>query len=110
MKRLISGLILAGIFMSAPGCTYLHNRGSDAMDMIDIGLTFSKDPQFAFYYDFVPIIPIGYGEVKGHFSGLGGGQFAGWMPHYEQSYGAILWGQEKVNFGTPPEELAALSE
>ncbi len=110
MRRLVAGLILAGLFFCTQGCAYLRNRGNDAKDMIDLGFTFSKEPKFAFFYDFVPVIPIGYGEVQGHFAGLGGGQFAGWAPHYEQSYGAILWGQEKVNFGTSQEDLDAMSE
>ena len=110
MKRLIGGFILAGLFICTQGCTYLHNRGNDAKDMIDLGFTFSKKPQFAFFYDFIPVIPIGYGEVQGQFAGLGGGQFTSGTPHYEQSYGAILWGQEKLSFGLSQEELDSLSE
>lgn len=109
-RRLVTCLILAGLFVCAQGCTYLHNRGNDAKDMIDLGFTFSNKPKFAAFYDFVPVIPIGYGDVQGHFVGLGGGQFSGWAPHYEQSYGAILWGQEKVNFGTSQEDLDAMGE
>ena len=86
------------LFLSLQGCTYLTYRGQDAMEVIDLGVTVSKKPGFALYYDFVPIIPIGVGYVDGYFVGLGGGQ-AGAMPHYEKSYGAILWGQEEVGFG-----------
>ena len=68
------------------------------MDIIDIGFTASKKPGLALYYDFVPVIPIGYGKVEGTFVGLGGGKF-GAMPHYEESYGLLLWGQESVGFG-----------
>jgi hypothetical protein len=110
MKRLLGGMILAGMFICTQGCTYLSNRGQDAMDMVDVGFTFSKDPHFALYYDFIPIIPIGYGKVEGTFAGLGGGKFGTDLPHYEESLGLILWGEERVNFGTSPEELDAMSE
>lgn len=110
MKQLISGLILAGLLICTQGCAYLRDRGNDAKDMIDVGFTFSKEAHFALFYDFIPVIPIGYGDVEGNFFGLGGGEFSKWAPHYEQSYGAILWGQEKVNFGTSQEELDAMSE
>lgn len=86
------------LFLSLQGCTYLKYRGEDAKEIIDLGVTVSAKPGFALYYDFVPVIPIGVGYVDGYFAGLGGGKF-GAMPHYEKSYGAILWGQEEVGFG-----------
>jgi hypothetical protein len=69
------------------------------MDVIDLGVTWSSRPGFALYYDFVPVIPVGFGYVDGHFAGLGGGRF-GAMRHFERSYGLVLWGQEEVGFGT----------
>ena len=110
MKQLIRFLILTALGLSLQGCAYLQDRGNDAKDIIDIGLTVSGKPQFAFYYDFVPIIPIGYGNVEGQFTGLGGGQFAGGAPHTQKSTGLILWGEEQVNFGTSPEALAAMDD
>jgi hypothetical protein len=80
------------------GCTYLTHRGEDALDIVDVGVSLSSRPGFALYYDFVPVIPIGYGHVDGTFAGLGGGRF-GVMPHYERSMGAVLWGREEVGFG-----------
>jgi hypothetical protein len=88
----------------------MNDRKHDAMDMIDIGFTFSKEPHFAFFHDFIPVIPIGYGKVEGTFTGLGGGQFGANIPHYEESYGLLAWGEEKVSFGVTPEELAAMTE
>ena len=114
MKRTLSRKLTA-IFtilaaLSVTGCNYFHNRGADALDVIDLGFSFSAKPQFAFYYDFVPIIPIGYGDVDGYYSGLGGGKFSGWTPHRERSYGLLVWGQEEVSFNKNGEELAKLSE
>jgi hypothetical protein len=91
-------LVAAVLLLSLQGCTYLAHRGQDAMEVIDLGVTVSKEPGFAFYYDFIPVVPIGVGYVDGYFAGLGGGR-AGTMKHYEKSYGAILWGQEEVGFG-----------
>lgn len=98
LSTLAASLGCALVFLSLEGCTYLKYRGQDAMEVIDLGVTVSKKPGFALYYDFIPIIPIGVGYVDGYFVGLGGGK-AGAMPHYEKSYGAILWGQEEVGFG-----------
>lgn len=110
MKRLVTALILVALLISAQGCSYLHKRANDAKDMVDLGFSFSKKPQLAVYLDWIPIHPLGYGEVEGRFVGLGGGEFAGWTPLYERSYGALLWGEEDLNFGTPKAELDAMSE
>lgn len=97
--RVAAVLGLAVLVSSMSGCTYLKYRGADALDIVDLGVTFSKDPYFAAYYRLpVPVGAIGYGKVKGGFFGIGGGNI-GYMPHYEESYGPILWGQEEVAFG-----------
>jgi len=86
------------------GCAYLKHRGADALDIVDIGLTFSKDPYFAAYYRLpIPVGGLGYGKVRGHFLGIGGGNI-GLMPHYEESYGLVVWTQEEVAFGDYNEE------
>ncbi len=113
MDRRISKLLAAATITAAigfSGCTYFRDRGNDAKDMIDIGLTFSKKPGFAFFYDFVPVIPIGGGYVDGRFMGLGGGQFSLAAPHYERSVGLVLWGEEEVVFGYDRETLDVLPE
>ena len=94
LVALASALALVG----SAGCTYLAHRGQDALDMIDLGVTASARPGFALYYNFVPVVPIGYGHVDGTFLGIGGGR-AGAMPHYERSRGVVLWGEEEVAFG-----------
>ena len=84
--------------VGSTGCTYLAHRGQDALDMVDLGVTASAKPGFALYYNFVPVVPIGYGQVEGTFLGIGGGR-AGVMPHHERSRGVVLWGEEEVAFG-----------
>lgn len=103
MSKLIGRIVLVAVLLGMAGmmtgCTYMKHRGADALDVIDVGLTFSKLPQFAAYYRLpIPVGAIGYGKVAGTFVGIGGGN-VGVMPHYEESYGLILWGQEEVAFG-----------
>ncbi|HPD17672.1 MAG TPA: hypothetical protein PLE19_22260 [Planctomycetota bacterium] len=92
---LFSGVaVLLGIL---PGCGYFRDRGNDAAEMFDIGLTFSAKPQFAAYTNCPIIFPIGYGEVDGTFVGVGDGK-AGVMKHKESSVGLLLWGREEVSW------------
>jgi hypothetical protein len=101
-------MALLGLFLFQ-GCAYIKNRVNDCGDMIDIGLSFSRKPQLALFYDFIPVIPIGYGRVDGTYAGLGGGKLSWFDPHFERSYGLILWGQEEVTFEKSLEELEKLS-
>lgn len=108
-QQVIFIFLLIAVLLLA-GCAYVKNRVSDTLDLIDIGFTFSSKPQFAFFYDFIPVVPIGYGGVQGYYIGIGGGNLHLWSPHYERSYGVILWGQEEVNFGTSYEDLMKMSD
>ena len=104
MRRMRAGVtvfwLLAALATcsATAGCTYLRHRGEDAMDMLDIGVTLSKKPGLAVYYDFIPLVPLGFCHVDGYFAGLGGGQF-GFMPHTQRNIGLGVWGQEAVGFG-----------
>lgn len=100
MKRtkLFCLFVILVLLFSLQGCLYLKNRVNDAADMIDIGFTFSKKPQFAFFYDFVPVIPVGFGWVDGYYVGLGGGKLNWFDPHFERSFGLGIWGQEELTF------------
>lgn len=114
MEKYLKKVGLAVVLMAAAasmgsGCAYLANRGNDAMDMIDIGVTVSAEPGFAFFYDFVPVIPIGAGYVNGYFIGLGGGKFSIGYPHYQRSIGLVLWGEEEVTFEHSEDELLQMT-
>lgn len=80
------------------GARYLENRAVDALDTVDIGLTFSTKPQYSFYANFASITPGGYGHVDGHFVGIAGGRI-GPMRHYQGSVGLLAWGYEEVGWG-----------
>jgi hypothetical protein len=70
--------LLCGVFLFTAlfsGCAYLKNRGNDALDMFDLGITVSKKPGFALYMDKPPIMPMGFANVEGKLIGLGRSRF-----------------------------------
>ena len=87
-------LLLGAALLAAPGCTYLRNRGRDAAEMFDLGLTFSKTPQIGLYVNCPVIAPIGFGKVDGYYAGVGRGK-VGVMEHHQRNAGAVIWGYEK---------------
>lgn len=91
---LMLGIALSGL----SGCTNLQHRWEDALDMIDVGVTFTKTPQIAVYKACSPVFAFGYGKVDGSFLGLGGGQ-VGLLRHHLEGIGLALWGEQKVAFG-----------
>ena len=98
------------LMLSSSGCTYLKYRGQDALDIMDVGVTFSPKAQFSCYASApgAQFLTLGFGKVDGHFFGLGEGQATAWGPHYESSVGLLVWGEEMVSFHKTEAELAAL--
>ena len=90
-------LVLAAALLSATGCTYLGNRKRDALEMFDIGLTFSKKPQFGLYANCPFLAPGGYVKLEGSYVGLGGGKF-GVMDVRQDAAAAIFWGREDIEW------------
>jgi len=101
-KRFVRGVVLAlaAALLAGPGCTYLRNRGRDAAQMGDLGLTFSKKPQFGLYMNCPVIVPIGYGKVDGYYAGVGRGK-VGVMQHQQRNAGAVVWGYERNTWQDP---------
>jgi len=89
-------LVLA--LFASQGCTYLQHRGEDFLEIVDLGVTFSKKPGFAIYGDGVSVLTGGYGYVDGWFAGWGGGQL-GVTRHFENCWGVIVFGHEKHGWG-----------
>ena len=108
-RSLLTGVCLGSMWVTS-GCTYLKYRGQDAMDMMDVGITFSSKPQFALYASgpFVQIGALGFGKVDGHFFGFGEGKASLWGPHYESSCGVLVWGEELLSYHLTESQLAAL--
>jgi len=89
--------------------TYLQHRLEDALETVDVGLTFSTKPGFALYADFASVAPGGYGHVDGYFVGVAGGRI-GPMRHHQASLGLVGWGYEEVGWGDfDKEDLTTLS-
>jgi hypothetical protein len=86
-------LSLVALAVALPGCGYLRNRGRDAAEMFDVGLTFSKKPQLGLYMNCPVIAPIGYGKVDATYAGVGGGK-VGVTEHQQRNAGLLLWGRE----------------
>ena len=97
-RRLALGLALVGAVSALSGCTYLQRRGSDASHMVDIGVTWTKTPQYSFYLCAAGLASAGAGRVNGTFSGIGGNQ-VGTVRHYEKTLGLLLWSYEEIGWG-----------
>jgi len=95
--RMALVVVLVAVAAVGQGCGYLADRGADAAQMFDFGLTFSKKPQFSAYMNCPVIAPIGYGKVDGYFVGVGGGK-VGAMKHHQESSGLLVWGREEVSW------------
>jgi len=105
--RLLALLALAAC---APGCAnipvvgpYLSNRGRDALDMFDIGVTITPKPQFGLYANCPFTVPVGGAKVDGYYAGIGGGKI-GIVEHHQDSLGLIVTGHEKVTWGSADDE------
>jgi hypothetical protein len=89
--------VLAAALACGAGCTYVRCRGKDALDMVDVGFTFTKKPQFGLYANCPFIAPGGYSKVDGQYVGIGGGK-VGVMEHHQEAAGLLLWGREDVGW------------
>ncbi|HPD17855.1 MAG TPA: hypothetical protein PLE19_23195 [Planctomycetota bacterium] len=77
---------------------YWADRGTDLLDIVDVGITFSETARFAVYADELSLLPLGYGVVDGYAFGIGGGNI-GWMCFSSCSAGVLGWGYEGLGFG-----------
>ncbi len=90
--RLALVLVAAVVFASAQGCAvgkYLQYRGEDALEMVDLGLTITTTPQWAFYWNSLDLLVFGASELDGYVVGIGGGK-VGVVRHYNKCYGLIV--------------------
>lgn len=100
--RRIRQIALVTLAAMAAGCgtTYMRNRGNDAKDIIELGVTTSDldDPGFALYMDGWNVIPLGVSKVDGKYNGLGSRQF-GHLDFHDDSWGALAWGSVETQIG-----------
>ena len=95
-KLLIVGLL--GItLVIAGGCGYLQNRGGDALDMIDAGVTVSPEPQFSLYVGLLNVLSLGYSNMDGTLYGLSEGR-GGKVAARQNAAGMLLVGTEQLGY------------
>ena len=95
------GIVLLAVLMFAStaftGCAYMKNRGDDALDIFDIGVTFTKEPRFAVYGGFQSLVGVGYSNIDGKMIGVGD-RHAGWLDMRYHAAGSVLEGYEQYAF------------
>jgi len=94
-KLLLLAVVLA--VSTSSGCGYLQARGNDALDILDVGITVSKNPHVAIYTGFNSILTAGYSDMDGHLLGLGHQRFGALHMRYKAA-GALLEGYEQVGY------------
>lgn len=98
VRRAVLSVVLALAAVCSTGCTYLGYRVDDLADIPDIGVTYSKDSQWAFHHSVLSMIALGYADSETTFYGLADGRF-GSQPQYVKAYGALAWGEEEIGWG-----------
>ena len=97
---LLASMLL--FLVAAQGCSHVSNyiryRAEDALEMMDVGVTVSKKPQFGLYATFFSVVAAGYADVDGHFVGVGGGQ-AGLTRNRFKAWGLLAIGHETMGWG-----------
>jgi len=91
---------LVGLLACAGCCsTYMKNRGRDAADIIDAGITVSKRPYLAIFPgDYFNFTPMGFSYLKGTYHGLWKGSWTS-VPIDDRGWGIIAWGSQKLTIG-----------
>jgi len=97
-RRLALAAALPLIVAALTGCAYLKNRGNDALDIFDVGITFSSEPHVGVYAGFESLLSAGYADVEGKMLGLGNRR-AGWLDMKYKAAGALLEGHEEWAYG-----------
>ena len=103
MSRLLKhvpAVALTAVLTLNLGCAYLRDRGNDAMDIIDVGVSVNDriKPQFALYFDFFNVIPFGYSNVDGKSLAIGKREI-GFLDHQYHNWGVLAVGEELKGTG-----------
>lgn len=80
------------------GCAYFKDRGNDALDILDIGITFSAEPHVGIYGDFQSIATVGYADIEGKMLGVGNRR-VGWLDMDYDCAGGGIEGRERWAYG-----------
>jgi len=91
------GVILLALVMCSTGCAYLKDRGNDALDFAELGVTVSKKPAFSLYVGFLNVLSLGYAKTDGTLYGIAH-RDAGALPVRHNAHGVLLWGEEQLGY------------
>jgi hypothetical protein len=101
--RRIVVLFGLAVMMASTGCTYLKNRGNDASDIFEIGITYTPHlkPVFALYWNPFNVLPFGYVNVNpGDITLLGwSDRQVGALDIDFHGWGALAWGSQRLGIG-----------
>jgi len=106
-SRLCAAWVLAIVLPGLSGCSHPEHRVQDALDMADLGLTFSKKPKFAAFKGCAGALSLGFGDVEGYFVGLGHGKL-GVTSFSHEGLGLALWGKHRTRFGAASNDVAGV--
>jgi hypothetical protein len=101
----VFGLVaLIALAVGAQGCaqmgavgTYFLQRGQDALDIPDMGISITSTPQWGFFWNSLEMGPGGWSKIDGHVLGWAGGRL-GWVRHYNHCYG-LFYLTENIGWG-----------
>ncbi|MBM4035986.1 MAG: hypothetical protein FJ291_29980 [Planctomycetes bacterium] len=93
----LAWLVLA---LGCAGCgTYWRNRGNDALDMWDFGLSTSSRPGLAFLpADYMNVTPIGFSFIEGTFHGVYRRKW-GTFTLSDSMWGVLVTGSQTLQVG-----------
>lgn len=97
VRSVVFVLACAGVVLGGGGCTYVRHRAEDMVEMVDLGFSFSSEPQFSLYGSLASVACLGYSDFDGTVLGLGGG-FVGKVGHANECAGLMWYGREKVTW------------
>lgn len=100
-RRLVMIAALCALMVVSVGCSsvgkYARHRAEDALEMIDLGFTFTAKPCIGLYWNSLDVFPVGYSYIDGYFLGWGGGQL-GVTRHYNHCWG-FGYAREEIGWG-----------
>jgi len=98
IRTTVSVCFLAALCAFCGGCAYMQNRGNDALDILDVGITVSTEPHVAAYAGFQSLLALGYSEMDGKLIGIGQRQ-VGILDMRYNAGGMLLEGHEQFAYG-----------
>jgi len=98
-RTLVMWIAVAVVALMSSGCAYISDRGNDALDIFDMGLTVTSEPRFAVYCGFQSLLALGYSDVDGKMIGIGD-RGVGVLDFRHNAAGMVLEGYEQLGVGS----------